>query len=130
MFERKARVFVPAPKAQSICAMLEQAHRQMDNLAAAVASLQKGYELTRSLTSAPLIARVIRGPDQRFPDLDILKIKKTLDYLLLEQSEMVIMSSPIDNPAVHNIPYAKLASSPSCPRGTNWPKNPRSRSVT
>lgn len=116
LFERKAGVFVPASEAHSIFAMLEQVHRQMDNLNAAVSSLQKGQEFTLSFASAPSIAqfiaaRVIRGLNQRFPDLDIdldiLKIEETLDYLLLEQGEMVIMSSPIDNPAVQNIPLCE-----------------------
>ena len=116
LFERRAGVFVPAPEAHSIFAMLEQVHRQMDNLNVAVSSLQKGQDFTLSFASAPSIAqfiaaRVIRNLRQRFPDLDIdlniLKIEETLDYLLLEQGEMVIMSSPIDNPAVENTPLVE-----------------------
>ncbi|MFN4060324.1 MAG: LysR family transcriptional regulator [Paracoccus hibiscisoli] len=116
LFERRAGVFVPAPEAHSIFAMLEQVHRQMDNLNAAVGSLQKGQAFTLSFASAPSIAqfmaaRVIGGLRQRFPDLDIdlniLKIEETLDYLLLEQGEVVIMSSSLDNPAVENIPICE-----------------------
>lgn len=116
LFERRAGVFVPAPEAHAIFAMLEQVHRQMDNLNAAVGALQKGQEFTLSFASAPSIAqfiaaRVIRSLRTRLPDLDIdldiLKIEETLDYLLLERGEMVIMSSPLDNPAVENTPLGE-----------------------
>ncbi|MFN3524445.1 MAG: LysR family transcriptional regulator, partial [Paracoccus sp. (in: a-proteobacteria)] len=116
LFERRAGVFVPAAEAHAIFAMLEQVHRRMDTLNAAVGALQKGHDFTLSFASAPSIAqfiaaRVIRGLRQRFPDLDIdldiLKIEETLDYLLLEQGEVVIMSSPMDNPAVQNTPLGE-----------------------
>lgn len=116
LFERRAGVFVPAPEAHAIFAMLQQVHRQTENLNAAVGSLRKGQGFTLSFASAPSIAnfigaRVIRGLRQRFPDLDvdlnILKIEETLDYLLLEQGEVVIMSSPLDNPALQNIPLCE-----------------------
>ena len=116
LFERRAGVFVPAAEAHAIFAMLEQVHRQMDNLNAAVSALQKGQEYTLSFASAPSIAqfiaaRVIRSLRTRLPDLDIdldiLKIEETLDYLLLERGEMVIMSSPLDNPAVENTPLGE-----------------------
>lgn len=116
LFERRAGVFVPAAEAHAIFAMIQQVHRQMDNLNAAVAALQKGEEFTLSFASAPSIAqfitaRVIRGLRQRLPDLgielDILKIEETLDYLLLERGEMVIMSSALDNPAVENTPLGE-----------------------
>lgn len=116
LFERKAGVFVPATESQAIFEMLNQVYRQMENLNAAVSSLQKGQDFALSFASAPSIAqfvavRVIKHLRQRFPDLmidlDILKIEETLDYLLLERGEVVIMSSPVDNPAVRNKPLAR-----------------------
>lgn len=116
LFERRAGVFVPAAEAHAIFAMIQQVHRQMDNLNAAVGALQKGQETTLSFASAPSIAqfiaaRAIRALRQRLPDLgielDILKIEETLDYLLLERGEMVIMSSAVDNPAVENTPLGE-----------------------
>lgn len=116
LFERRAGVFVPAPEAHAIFAMIEQVHRQMENLNAAVGAMRKGRDFTLSFASAPSIAqfitaRVIRGLRTRLPDLDIaldiLKIEETLDYLLLERGEMVIMSSALDNPAVENTPLGE-----------------------
>lgn len=116
LFERRAGVFVPAAEAHAIFAMLNQLHRQMDNLNTAVTALQKGGDVTLAFASAPSIAqfiaaRVIRTLRARFPDLqidlDILKIEETLDYLLLERGEVVIMSSAIDNPAVQNTPLVQ-----------------------
>ncbi|WP_323717851.1 LysR family transcriptional regulator [Paracoccus aminovorans] len=116
LFERKAGVFVPAVEASAIFEMLNQLHRQMANLHDAVSSLQKGEDFTLAFASAPSIAqfiaaRVIRSLRTRFPDiridLNILKIEETLDYLLLERGEVVIMSSPIDNPAVENVPLVE-----------------------
>lgn len=116
LFERKAGIFVPATEAHAIFAMLEQVHRQMDNLNIAVSALQKGHQFTLSFASAPSIAqfiaaRVIRGLRQRFPDLDIdldiLKIEETLDYLLLEKGEVVIMSSHLDNPGIQCTPIGE-----------------------
>lgn len=116
LFERKAGVFVPAKESQAIFEMLNQVYRQMENLNAAVSSLRKGQDFVFSFASAPSIAqvaavRVVRLLRQRFPDLmidlNILKIEETLDYLLLERGELVVMSSPVDNPAVTNRPLAK-----------------------
>lgn len=111
LFERRAGVFVPAPEAHAIFAMLNQVYRQVENLNTAVSSVQKGQDFALSFASAPSIAqfiaaRAIRGIRARFPDLmidlDILKIEDTLDYLLLERGEVVFMSSPVENSAVES----------------------------
>lgn len=116
LFERKAGVFVPATQSRAIFEMLNLVYRQMESLNTAVSSLQKGKDFALSFASAPSIAqfaavRVVRQLRQRFPnlmiDLNILKIEETLDYLLLERGEVVIMSSPVDNPAVRNKPLAR-----------------------
>ena len=115
LFERRAGVFVPANEARSIFEMINQVHRQIENLNVAVSSLRKGHEVALAFASAPSIAqfiaaRAIRSIRQRFPDLlidlNILKIEETLDYLLLEHGEVVFMSSALDNPAVENLPLA------------------------
>ncbi len=116
LFERKAGLFVPSIEATAIFEIVHQLHRQMDNLNAAVASLQKGEDVRLGFASAPSIAqfiaaRAIRRVRQRFPDLfidlNILKIEETADYLLLERGEFVLMSSPIENPALHSEPLAQ-----------------------
>lgn len=116
LFERKAGLFQPAPEAHAIFQMIHQVYRQMENLNAAVSSLQKGQEFTLSFASAPSIAqfiaaRAIRSVRARFPDLfidlNILKIEETMDYLLLEKGEFVLMSSAIDNAALQNTPVAQ-----------------------
>ena len=116
LFERKAGLFLPAPEARSIFEMVHQVYRQMENLNLAVSSLQKGEAFTLSFASAPSIAqfiaaRAIRWVRQRFPDLfidlNILKIEETLDYLLLERGEFVLMSSAIENAALQNVPIAQ-----------------------
>lgn len=116
LFERKAGLFVPSHEARRIFEMVHQVHRQMENLNAAVGSLQDGQDVTLSFACAPSIAqfiaaRAIRPVRQKFPDLfidlNILKIEEALDYLLLEQGEFVIMSSPIDTPALVNVALAE-----------------------
>lgn len=111
LFERRAGVFVPAAEARAVFEMLHQVHHQMENLNAALHSLRQGQEFQLAFASAPSIAqfiaaRAIRSVRQRFPDLmidlNILKIEETLDYLLLERGEFVMMSSPVDNPAVES----------------------------
>lgn len=113
LFERRAGVFVPAPEAHAIFEMLNQVYRQVENLNAAVSSVQKGQDFALSFASAPSIAqfiaaRAIRKIRARFPDLmidlNILKIEETLDYLLLERGEVVFMSSPVENSAVESTP--------------------------
>ncbi|HEX9856738.1 MAG TPA: LysR family transcriptional regulator [Paracoccaceae bacterium] len=115
LFERKAGLFLPATEAHSIFEMIHQVYGQMENLNAAVSSLQKGEDVRLSFASAPSIAqfiaaRAIRKVRERFPDLfidlNILKIEETLDYLLLERGEFVVMSSAIDNAALRNEPLA------------------------
>lgn len=116
LFERKAGIFVPAPEARTLFEMLHLVHRQMEHLNKALDDLQQGRDFALSFASAPSIAqfiaaRAIRGLRQRFPDLridlNILKIEETLDYLLLEQGEFVMMSSPVENPAVDNTALAR-----------------------
>jgi len=116
LFERRAGVFVPAAEAHAVFEMLHQVHHQMENLNTALNSLRKGQDFQLAFASAPSIAqfiaaRAIRSVRQRFPDLmidlNILKIEETLDYLLLERGEFVMMSSPVDNPAVENTALAQ-----------------------
>lgn len=116
LFERKGGLFVPAVEAHAIFEIVHQVYRQVENLNAAVSSLQKGQEFTLSFASAPSIAqfiaaRVVRQVRARFPDLfidlNILKIEETLDYLLLERGEFVIMSSAIDNAALDSVAVAR-----------------------
>lgn len=116
LFERKAGLFIPAAEAESIFEMAHQVHRQMDNLNAAVAALRKGEDVRLSFASAPSIAqfiaaRAVRGVRERFPDLfidlNILKIEETLDYLLLDRGEFVMMSFAVENPALENVLLAR-----------------------
>jgi DNA-binding transcriptional LysR family regulator len=116
LFERRAGVFVPAPEAHAIFAMLNQVYHQVENLNSAVTFVQKGQDFALSFASAPSIAqfiaaRAIRTIRGRFPDLmidlNILKIEETLDYLLLEKGEMVFMSSPVENSAVESTPLVR-----------------------
>ncbi|MDP2085359.1 MAG: LysR family transcriptional regulator [Gemmobacter sp.] len=116
LFERRAGIFVPAAEAHAVFEMLHQVHHQMANLNSALNSLRKGQDFQLAFASAPSIAqfiaaRAIRSVRQRFPDLmidlNILKIEETLDYLLLERGEFVMMSSPVDNPAVESTALAR-----------------------
>ena len=116
LFERKAGLFVPAPEAHAIFEILHQVYRQVENLGMAVSNLQKGQDFTLSFASAPSIAqfmaaRAVRSVRTRYPDLfidlNILKIEETLDYLLLERGEFVVMSSSIDNAALESLPLAR-----------------------
>ena len=115
-FEPKGGHFVPAAEAHGLFEMVHQVYRQFENLNAAVTSLQKGEDVRLSFASAPSIAqfiaaRAIRSVRQRFPDLfidlNILKIEETLDYLLLERGEFVLMSSAVENAALENEPLAR-----------------------
>ncbi|MBH0236472.1 LysR family transcriptional regulator [Methylobrevis albus] len=116
LFERRAGIFVPAPEAHAIFAILNQVYRQVEHLNTAVSSVQKGQDFALSFASAPSIAqfiaaRAIRSIRARFPDLmidlNILKIEETLNYLLLEQGEVVFMSSPVANSAVESTPLVE-----------------------
>lgn len=115
LFDRKGGLFVPSGEAASIFEMIHQVHRQMDNLNGAVLALRQGQDVRLSFASAPSIAqfiaaRAIRGVRARFPDLyidlNILKIEETVDYLLLDRGEFVIMSSAVANPALTSEPLA------------------------
>ena len=115
LFDRKGGLFVPSAEAASIFEMIHQVHRQMDNLNGAVTALRQGQDVRLSFASAPSIAqfiaaRAIRGVRAHFPDLfidlNILKIEETVDYLLLDRGEFVVMSSPVGNPALTSEPLA------------------------
>jgi len=86
-----------------------EVYKGVENLQMALGSLKKGEDVRLSFASAPSVAqfiaaRAVRSIRTQYPDLfidlNILKIEETLDYLLLERGEFVIMSSPLDNPAI------------------------------
>ncbi|MBF9034360.1 LysR family transcriptional regulator [Rhodobacterales bacterium HKCCE2091] len=111
LFERRAGLFVPSVEAGAVFDQIGAVYKGVENLQSALDSLQKGEEVRLAFASAPSVAQFVaaraigrirrRYPDL-FIDLNILKIEETLDYLLLERGEFVIMSSPIQNPGIEN----------------------------
>lgn len=111
LFERRAGLFVPSVEAGKVFDQIREVYKGVENLQAALDSLQNGEEVQLSFACAPSVAqfiaaralRTIRG---RYPDLyidlNILKIEETAEYLLLERGEFVIMSSAIHNPGIHS----------------------------
>ncbi len=111
LFERRAGSFVPAVEASAVFDQIRAVYRGVENLQLALSALRKGEQVELGFACAPSIAqfiaaRAIRGVRARYPDLyidlNILKIEETIDYLLLERGEFVIMSSPVDNPGIDN----------------------------
>ena len=116
LFERREGLFIPAVEAGAVFDQVREVHRGVENLQAALSNLQKGDGAGLSFASAPSVAqfiaaRVLRTVRGRYPDLfidlNILKIEETVDYLLLERGEFVIMSSPVQNPGVENLELAR-----------------------
>lgn len=111
LFERRGSVFVPAAEAEAIFDQIGRVFRGVENLNLAVASLQRGEAVDLSFASSPSVAqfiaaRAVRHVRQRFPDLfidlNILKIEETVDYLMLDRGEFVMMSTPVENAAISN----------------------------
>lgn len=111
LFERRAGLFVPSVEASAVFDQIREVYKGVENLQQALGSLQKGENVQLAFAAAPSVARVIanraiRRLRQRYPDLyidiNILKIEETLDYILLERGEFVIMSSPLDNAGIEN----------------------------
>jgi DNA-binding transcriptional LysR family regulator len=116
LFERRAGLFVPAAQAAAIFEQVQRVHAGVAALNQTLASLGRGQDGRLSFASAPSIAqfiaaRAIRGIRRQFPDLvidlNILKIEETVDYLLLERGEFVVMSSPVRTPAVESTEIAQ-----------------------
>ena len=111
LFERRASVFVPSLEASTVFDQIREVYKGVETLQSALGSLQKGEGVRLAFASSPSIAqfvaiRAFRATREHYPDLfidlDILKIEETLDYLLLERGEFVIMSSPVQNPGIEN----------------------------
>ncbi|MHA3976983.1 LysR substrate-binding domain-containing protein [Halovulum sp. GXIMD14794] len=111
LFERKAGLFVPSVEAGRVFDQVREVYKGVENLQHAVGALQKGEDVRLAFASAPSIAqfiaaRVLRQVRSRyadlFIDLNILKIEETVDYLLLERGEFVIMSSAVQSAAIEN----------------------------
>lgn len=111
LFERRAGLFVPSVEAGKVFDQIREVYKGVENLQAALDSLQKGEEVQLSFACAPSVAqfiaaRALRAIRARYPDLyidlNILKIEETADYLLLERGEFVIMSSAIHNPGIQS----------------------------
>jgi DNA-binding transcriptional LysR family regulator len=92
--------------------VFEQIHTVYERMAAlnyAVASLKRGRDIELAFASVPSIAqfaavRAVRHVRKRFPelyiDLNVLKIEKAVDYLLLERGEFVAVSYRFDHPSL------------------------------
>ncbi|WP_417719116.1 LysR family transcriptional regulator [Salipiger sp.] len=111
LFERRAGLFVPAIEAGAVFDQVREVYKGVENLQNALESLHKGEDVRLAFASAPSVAqfiatRAIRTVRKRYPDLfidlNILKIEETIDYVLLERGEFVIMSSAVRNPGVDN----------------------------
>nr|WP_283647304.1 aminotransferase class I/II-fold pyridoxal phosphate-dependent enzyme [Marinovum algicola] len=111
LFERKGGLFVPSVEASAIFDQIGRVYKNVENLSLAIASLQRGEAVDLSFASAPSVAqfiaaRAVRRVRQRFPDLfidlNILKIEETIDYLMLDRGEFVMMSTAIENAGITN----------------------------
>ncbi|MEI4471146.1 LysR family transcriptional regulator [Frigidibacter sp. MR17.24] len=116
LFERRGGLFVPAVEASAVFEQLREVYKGVENLQRALTSLNEGRDVNLAFASAPSVAqfiaaRVMRKVRDRYPDLyldlNILKIEETLDYLMLERGEFVIMSSRVDNPGIENEELAR-----------------------
>jgi DNA-binding transcriptional LysR family regulator len=111
LFERKAGLFVPSVEASRVFDQVREVYKGVANLQLAVGSLQKGEDVRLAFATAPSIAQFIAARvmrrvrsryDDLFVDMNVLKIEETVDYLLLERGEFVIMSSAVNNAAIEN----------------------------
>lgn len=111
LFDRRGGLFMTSAVAARIFDQIGRVYKDVENLNLAIASLQRGGEAGLAFASAPSIAqfiaaRTVRRVRQRYPelfiDLNILKIEETVDYLLLERGEFVIMSSPVDSAGIES----------------------------
>lgn len=112
LFERRGGSFVPSVEAELVFDQIREVYKGVTNLQTALNGLHDGKGVQLSFASAPSTAQYVapqvmklmraRYPDL-FMDLNILKIEETLDYLLLERGEFVVMSSAIDNEALENV---------------------------
>lgn len=109
LFERRAGLFMPSVEAGPVFDQIREVFKGVENLQSSISSLKKGKDAALAFASAPSVAqfiaaRAIKTIRTRYPDLfidlNILKIEETIDYLLLERGEFVIMSSFIDNPGI------------------------------
>ncbi len=116
LFERRGGLFIPSVEAGAVFDQIREVYKGVENLQSALGSLKKGQDVRLSFAAAPSIAQFIaaratRSIRRRYPDLfidlNILKVEETLDYLLLERGEFVIVSSPVQNPGVDNTPIAE-----------------------
>ena len=109
LFELRGGGYCPAAEAMAIFDQISRVFSGVENLNLAVASLKRGEAVDLSFASSPSVAqfiaaRAVRGVRRRYPDLfidlNILKIEETVDYLMLERGEFVMMSTAIDNAGV------------------------------
>ncbi|MBU3029547.1 LysR family transcriptional regulator [Paracoccus marinaquae] len=134
LFERRGGVYVPAVEAGAIFDQIGRVFGGVENLNRAVASLQRGEAVDLSFASSPSVAqfiaaRAVRGVRQRYPDLfidlNILKIEETIDYLMLERGEFVMMSTAIENAGISNEAAAEGRLAAILPEGHPLADRPR-----
>ncbi|MGY3439358.1 MULTISPECIES: LysR family transcriptional regulator [unclassified Marinovum] len=111
LFERKAGLFIPSVEASAVFVQVREVYKGVANLQSAVGALQKGDDVRLAFAAGPSIAQFIAARALKrvraqytdlYIDLNILKIEETVDYLLLERGEFVVMSSEVENAAIEN----------------------------
>ena len=109
LFERKGGYFVPSNEAQLFFDQIREVYKNVENLQTVLGSLKQGAGVSLKFASAPsvgtfLTPKAVGHMRKKYPDLyidlNIVKYEEAIDYVLMEQGEFALMSSPVDHPSV------------------------------
>jgi DNA-binding transcriptional LysR family regulator len=109
LFERKGGYFVPSNEAQLFFDQIREVYKNIENLQTVLGSLKQGAGVSLKFASAPsvgtyltpkAVGQIRKIYPELYIDINIVKYEEAIDYVLMEQGEFALMSSPVDHPSV------------------------------
>lgn len=109
LFERRGGVFLPAKEAKLFFEQVKEVYRGVENLGVAIDAIKIGDGANLSFAAAPSVAayvtpkavrRVCDIYPQLYVDHNIVKFEEAAEYVMLEQGEFALMTSPVIYPGL------------------------------
>jgi DNA-binding transcriptional LysR family regulator len=109
LFERKGGYFVPSNEARLFFDQIREVYKNIENLQTVLGSLKQGSGVSLKFASAPsvgtfltpkTVGQIRKIYPELYIDINIVKYEEAIDYVLMEQGEFALMSSPVDHSSV------------------------------
>lgn len=126
LFERRGGVFIPAKEATLFFEQVKEVYRGVENLGVAIDAIKVGDGANLSFAAAPSVAayvtpKAVRRVHNSYPELyidhNIVKFEEAAEYVMLEQGEFALMTSPVSSPGLEVVSIGSIPIKAILPAG-------------